>query len=193
MARLASALCLLVLLVVCPSSGAAQWGRHFSIAVGPSVGIDGTPPDIGAHFRVAGALAPGPRTLNLLADTYATWLAPGTREDFYPDGSLFVRDQENQFGIGVSGMLNFAARSSVAPYLLVGAVTRWSDANRRFEVRDLSGNPTQQGSISENKQQFDILLGLGTAITWGSRRLLLEARLYGGMAITMPITVGLTL
>jgi hypothetical protein len=184
---------LLTLVLLIPSPLAAQWGRHFSIAAGPSIGIDGTPPDAGAHVHVAGALAPGPRTLNLLADTYVTWLAPGTREDFFPDGSLFVRDQENQFGIGVSGMLNFAARSSVSPYLLVGAVARWSDANRQFEVRDLSGQPSQQGRISETEQAFDILLGLGTAISWGNRRLLLEARLYGGMAINMPIIIGLTL
>ncbi|HEY3012988.1 MAG TPA: hypothetical protein VGJ36_09590 [Gemmatimonadales bacterium] len=118
----------------------------------PNHRVDGTPPDAGAHFRVAAALAAGPRALNLLADTYVTWMAPGTREEFFPD-----------------------------------------DVNRRFEVRDLSGQPSEQGRVSETEHQFDILLGLGTAISWSTRRLLLEARLYGGMAINMPITIGLSL
>jgi hypothetical protein len=193
MTRRVFSFCLFSVFALLPGPAAAQWGRRFTVAAGPSVGIDGTPPDIGAHFRISGALAPSPRPLNLLADGYITWMAPGTREDFSPDESFFVRDQENQFGIGVSGMLNFAPRSSVAPYLLVGLVTRWSDVNRRFEVRDLSGQPIEQGRISETEHQFDILLGLGTAISWGTRRVLLEARLYGGMAINMPITIGLTL
>jgi hypothetical protein len=187
-------LSLFALVVLIPGSATAQWGRHFTAAVGPSVGIDGTPPHVGVHVRISGALAPGPRVLNLLADGYVTWMAPGTREDVFFDGSsFFIRDQENQVGLGVNGMVNFSPRGSVSPYLLVGAVTRWSDANRRFELRDASGQITDQSRISQTEHQFDILLGLGTAFSWGARRLLLEARLYGGMAINMPITIGLTL
>jgi hypothetical protein len=192
MTRRVFSLCLASAVFI-PGPAAAQWGRHFSLAAGPSVGIDGTPPDVGAHLRLSGALASGPRTLNLLADGYVTWMAPGTRETVFTDGSFLMRDQENQFGLGVTGMVNFSPRSSVSPYVLVGAVTRWSDADRRFELRDSSGQIVDQGRISDTEHQFDILLGLGTAFSWGARRLLLEARVYGGMAITMPITIGLTL
>jgi hypothetical protein len=63
-------------------------------------------------------------------------------------------------------MVNLDPEGSVSPYLLVGVLTRWSDVS---------------------------LLGLGTGISWGNRRLLLEARLYGGTAINMPITIGFSL
>jgi hypothetical protein len=185
---------LLTLAIVFPDSTSAQWGRRFSVATGPAIGIDDTPPNAGVHLRASAAVAPGPRTLNLLADGYVTWLAPATVERggvFEPPFS--VRERETQAGIGLSGLLSFLPRSSVCPYLLVGAVSRWSDANARLTVRDDSGQVISQISQDQTEHQFDILLGLGTAIRWGARRLLLEARLYGGTAITMPITIGLTL
>lgn len=192
MVRPVCSLGLLSLLALVPNSARAQWGRHFSIAAGPSIGIDGTPPDAGVHVHVAGALAPGPRALNLLADGYFTWMAPGTNQGFF-FGSTFVdRHQENQFGIGLSGIWNILPRSSVCPYLLVGVVSRWSDVSQQFVIRDESGQLVDQSSFSGTEHQFDLLLGLGAAMRWGSRRLLLEGRLYGGSAINMPITLGLT-
>jgi len=193
MMRCVPPLSLLTIAFVIPSSTSAQWGRHFAVAAGPAIAVDDTPPYAGVHFRTSAALSPGPRTLNLLADAYITWMAPGTLEQPVTGGSFAVRDQETQLGVGLSGLLSFLRRGSVSPYLLVGGVYRWSDANRRLEARDDSGQVIDQVELSQNEDQFDILLGLGTAIHWGNRRLLLEARLYGGMAINMPITIGLSL
>jgi hypothetical protein len=79
----------------------------------------------------------------------------------------------------------------VSPYLLVGAVYRWSHASRRVWVQDAFGQVTRFNS-ELNEDQFDILFGLGTAIRLGTRRLLLEARVYGGTAVYLPVTLGLT-
>ena len=194
MSRRVVSLLLSAIIIVLPGSLVAQWGRRFSVAAGPVVAISDTPPHAGVHLRAAGALAPGPRTLNLLADGYVTWLAPGSvelRRVFEPP--FDIRERETQVGIGLSGLLNFLPQGSVSPYLLVGAVSRWSDASVRLTLRDDSGQVINQISQDMTEHQFDILLGLGTAIRWGGRRLLLEARLYGGTAINLPITVGLTL
>jgi hypothetical protein len=49
--------------------------------------------------------------------------------------------------------------------------------------------------ISSNirASQFDLLLGLGTAIQSGRRQLLVELRAYGGTVIYLPLTFGVTL
>ena len=180
--------------VLAPDYALAQWGRQFSIAAGPTIGIDKTPPDAGGHAHVAAAFDPDPRTLNLVADAYFSWMGPGTGEFVFPDGSsFFTREQEKQFGLALSGMLNFAPQKPVSPYLLLGVVSRFSDARADFKDRDPSGRIIDQWGYSQTDYQLDLLLGLGTAIKWGSRRLLLEARLYGGTAINVPLTIGLTL
>ena len=185
-------LLLIVIATLTPGSALAQWGRRFTVAAGPAIGVDGTPPNSGAHLRTSAALSPGPRTLNLLADAYVTWLAPATSVDIFPGvGPVSTRDQETQVGAGLSALFSFFHQRSVSPYLLAGAVYRWSDASHRVEARDPLGQVIRfEADVQED--QFDILLGLGTAINWGTRRLLLEARVYGGTTIYLPLTLGLT-
>jgi hypothetical protein len=185
-------LLLLVIATLIPDSALAQWGRRFTVAAGPAIGVDGTPPNAGAHLRTSAALSPTPRTLNLLADAYITWLAPATTVDIFPGvGPVSTRDQETQVGAGLSALFTFFRQQTVSPYLLAGAVYRWSDASRWVEARDPLGQPISFES-EVNEDQLDILFGLGTAISWGSRRLLLEARVYGGTAIYLPLTLGFT-
>ena len=94
MMRRVFSLALLFAPMLGPDCAVAQWGRQFSIAVGPTFGIDDTPPNAGAHAHIAAALDPDPRTLNLVGDAYASWLAPGTGEFVFPDGSsIFSRER----------------------------------------------------------------------------------------------------
>jgi hypothetical protein len=171
---------------------AAQWGRHFSAAVGPAIVVDDAPPHAGATARAAGSLWPGPRTMNLLADGYLTWLAPGSEDFTFIDGSFNQRLREIQFGVGLSALIAVSPERSVSPYLLAGGVYRRSDISGETTIRDQSGQVTQQVELDQTQDQVDILLGLGTAIRAGARRILLEVRAYGGTTIYLPITVGLT-
>lgn len=183
---------LLLTATLTPGSASAQWGQRFTVAAGPAIGVDGTPPNAGAHLRASGALSRGPQTLNLLADAYVTWLAPATSVDIFPGvGPVSTRNQETQVGAGLSALFSFFHQRTVSPYLLAGAVYRWSDASHRVEARNALGQLIRFDA-EVNEDQFDILFGLGTAIMWGTRRLLLEARVYGGTAIYLPLTVGLT-
>lgn len=188
--RLAGVLLLAVATLI-PNPASAQWGRRFTIAAGPAIGVDGTPPDAGVHFRSSVALDPGPRTLNLLADGYVTWLAPGSTTFTDPGGSIEFRDKETQIGIGLSGLVTLLRDRTVSPYFLIGGVYRWSDAEQRIVLRDAAGQVVDQDTLELNEDQFDVLLGAGTAVRWGTRRVLLEARLYGGTVIYLPITLGL--
>lgn len=174
-----------------PSSTSAQWGSRFTIAAGPAIGIDGTPPDIGLHLRASAALDRGPRTLNLLADAYVTRLLPGGETFTDPGGSIEFRSQETQIGIGLSGLLTLRRDRAISPYVLVGGVYRRSDHGERVIVRDPSG-PVEEISEDFSHNQLDILFGAGAAFRSGTRRILLEARVYGGTALYLPITVGLT-
>lgn len=185
------AVLLLLLTTLVPSSASSQWGRRFTVAAGPAIGVDGTPPSGGAHLRTSAALSASPRTVNFLVDAYVTLLA-GTAVDIFPGlGEVSTRDQETQIGGGASALFGFLHQRSVSPYLLVGAVYRWSDASRRVEARNALGEVTTFNS-DVNEDQIDILFGLGTALRWGTRRLLLEARVYGGTAIYLPLTFGVT-
>jgi hypothetical protein len=184
---------LLFFLLLIPTPTFAQWGRRFAIAAGPAIAVEDTPPNAGVHFRTSAAFSPGPRTVNLLADAYVTWLAPATEVETFPGlGPVSSREQETQIGVGLSALFSFLREGSVSPYFLAGAVYRWSDASSRVEVDDGTGQITTFRS-SLNEDQFDILLGLGAAFRWGTRRVLLEARAYGGTTIYLPITLGLTL
>ena len=186
-------LLLLVIATLIPGSALAQWGRRFTVAAGPAIGVDGTPPNAGAHLRTSAALSPEPRTLNLLADAYVTWLAPATTVDFFPGvGRVSTRDQETQLGGGLSAVITFFRQQAVSPYLLVGGVYRWSDASHRVEARDPLGQVIRFEADAQ-EDQFDILFGLGTAIRSGTRRLVVEARVCGGTTIYLPLTLGLTL
>jgi hypothetical protein len=188
----APAVLLFAVAALIPDNASAQWGRRFTIATGPAIGIDGTPPDAGVHFRSSVALDKGPRTLTLLADAYVTRLVPASETLTFTDGSIEFRDEETQIGIGLSGLVTLLRDRAVSPYSLVGAVYRRSDASERAVLRDAAGQITDQATLELTENQFDILLGLGTAIRSGSRRILIEARLYGGTVIYLPITVGLT-
>jgi hypothetical protein len=192
MALRVPAVLLLTVATLIPSSTSAQWGRRFTIAAGPAIGIDGTPPNAGVHGRLAVAIHPGPRTLNLLADVYVTGLLPGSETRTFTDGSIEVRDKETQMGIGLSGLVTLLRERAVSPYFLVGAVYRRSDADGRVVLRDAAGQIIDQVTLDLTENQFDILLGVGSAIQSGSRRVLIDARLYGGTAIYLPITLGLT-
>jgi hypothetical protein len=112
--------------------------------------------------------------------------------DIFPGlGIVTTRDQETQVGVGLNALFSFLHQNSVSPYLLVGAVYRWSHASRRAEALDAAGQViTFEAELNEG--QFDSVFGLGTGIRWGTRRLLLEARAYGGTVIYLPLTIGLT-
>jgi hypothetical protein len=183
---------LLTAAIIIPSSMSAQWGRHFAIAAGPAIGVDDTPPDGGPHIRLSVAADPGPRTLNLLADLYVTRLVPGGETFTSTNGSLEFRNDETQIGIGLSGLITLLKDRTVSPYLLVGGVYRWSDANGRVVLLDAAGQVVTEDSVGLTADQFDTLFGAGTAIRWGSRHFLAEIRAYGGTIIYLPITVGLT-
>jgi hypothetical protein len=170
----------------------AQWGRQFSVAAGPAVVVKDSPPHAGATVRAAATLWRGPRTLNFQADAYGTWLAPGSEELAFTGAPIEGR-REIQLGVGLSALVALAAERTVSPYLLAGGVYRWSDVNGSAGLRDPSGQVTDWVEIDLTQDQFDILLGLGTAIRAGTRRVLLEIRAYGGATIYLPITVGLTL
>jgi hypothetical protein len=177
--------------LVMPGSSSAQWGGRFTIAAGPAIGIDGTPPDVGLHLRASGALDPGPRTLNLLADAYVTRLLPGSETLTDPSGSIEFRSQETQIGVGLSGLLTLRRDHPVSPYVLLGGVYRRSDHGERVIVRDPSG-AVDERSRDFSHNQLDVLFGAGTAFRSGTRRILIEARLYGGTALYLPVTLGLT-
>lgn len=171
----------------------AQNEERFTLAAGPVVAVDDSPPSVGAHLRGAVWGWPGPRPVNLQLDAYLTWLAPGTTETVpLMDGSLELRQRETQLGIGASGVFTAWQANRVAPYVLIGAVVRWSDAGTRFGTRTPAGDLVDTVTVDFTETQGDILLGAGVAIRNGTRRLLLEARLYGGTAIVLPVTIGLT-
>ena len=175
-----------------PGSSSAQWGRRFTIAAGPAVGIDGTPPDAGLHLRTSAALHRGPGALNLLMDAYITRLLPASETFTDPGGSIEFRSQETQIGVGLSGLLTILRDHPISPYFLLGGVYRLSDHGERVIVRDAGGVPIDNLSEDFSQDQLDILLGAGGAFRWGTRRILLELRVYGGTAIYLPITFGLT-
>jgi hypothetical protein len=170
----------------------AQWGQRFSVAAGPAIVVDNAPPHAGASVRAAASLGPGPRTLNLLADAYLTWLASGSEEFTFTNGSVVNRLRETQVGVGLSGLVAFSTRRAVSPYLLAGGVYRLSDIAGSSTVHDEFGQVVEQAEIDQTEDQVDILLGLGAAVRTGTRRVLVEARLYGGTTIYLPLTIGLT-
>lgn len=180
----------LATLIANPAS--AQWGQRFTVAAGPSIGIDDIPPDIGVHVRASVAATPRPRTFNVIADGYLTWLAPGTKTFTSPLGSVEFRNKETQIGVGLSGLVTFARRQPVSPYLLLGGVYRRSDASQRAVRRDPDGQVVEEAAAELKANDLDILVGLGAAFRWGSRRLLVEARGYGGSVVYLPVTLGLT-
>ena len=104
-----------------PSSSSTQWGRRFTVAIGPAAGIDGTPPNLGVHLPTSAVLDRGPRTLNLLADAYITRLLPGSQTFTDPSGSIEFRSQETQIGVGLSGLLSVLRGPSGLALLLA----RW--------------------------------------------------------------------
>lgn len=175
-----------------PSSSPAQWGRRFTIAAGPAMGIDGTPPDAGVHLRTSAALHRGPRTLNLLADAYVTRLLPASETFTDLSGSIEFRSQETQIGVGLSGLLTLLRDHAVSLYFLLGGVYRNSYHGEQVIVRDPAGGPIEDLSQDLSQDQLDILFGAGAAFRWGTRRILLEARVYGGTAVYLPLTFGLT-
>lgn len=183
---------LLALATAIANPASAQWGQRFTVAAGPAIGIDDMPPDIGVHFRASVAATPRPSTFNVIADGYLTWLAPGTKTFNSPLGSLEFRNQETQIGIGLSGLVTFAQRQSLSPYLLVGGVYRRTDATTRVVERDPAGQVVDQAAADLERNDLDILVGLGAALRWGSRRVLVEARAYGGTVVYLPLTLGLT-
>jgi hypothetical protein len=157
---------------------AAQWGRHFSAAVGPAIVVDDAPPHAGATARAAGSLWPGPRTLNLLADGYLTWLAPGSEDFTFIDGSFNQRLREIQFGVDLSALVALSPEHSVSPYLLAGGVYRGSDIRGETTIRDQSGQVHPAGragskpkirstSCSASAPQFEPELD---AFSWRSAR-----------------------
>ena len=170
----------------------AQWGRRFSLSAGPAIVVDEAPPHAGIHLRGAAALLPGVRTVNLLADSYLTWLFPDSERLTFFDGSFEQRLRELQLGLGLSAFLALSAQAGFSPYLLAGGVYRWSDVAGENTIRDPAGQITNQAELDQTEDQLDILVGLGFAIRSGTRRVLIEARAYGGTTIYIPVTVGLT-
>jgi hypothetical protein len=192
MARGVGSLPLLLLLVSALHQPAvAQWGQRFSLAAGPAIVVQDAPPYAGVHVRAAAALLRRVRTFNLLADGYLTWLAPGTEQLIFTIGSVDRRARETQFGFGLSGLLTLPEDHGLAPYLLAGAVYRRSDATSEVTIREDTGQ-IFEFDVDETDDQLDLLLGLGVAIRAGARRVLVEARAYGGTTIHLPITVGMT-
>lgn len=180
----------LALILMAPLPLAAQEAQHFVLAAGPAFAIDDAPPDAGAHVRGSLLFGSMPRTLNLVADAYVTWLAPGTQRFVGFEGPVDVRRQETQVGLGLNGMISLLPSRAVSPYFLVGGVVRWSHLNGRVTVQ----NPElfEEADASVTRTQADILLGVGAAVRRGGHRLLFEARLYGGSVIYAPLTVGFT-
>jgi hypothetical protein len=144
------------------------------------------------HLRISAALHRGPRTLNLLADGYVTRLLPASETFRDLSGSIEFRSQETQIGVGLSGLLTLLRNRAVSPYMLLGGVYRYSDHGEQVIVRDPAGGPIDDLSQDFSQDQLDILFGAGAAFLWGTRRILLEARVYGGTAIYLPVTLGLT-
>ena len=184
----------LLILSAClmPSSISAQWGRRFTIAAGPALSVDHTPPNAGVHLRSSVVIHPGPRTLNLLVDGYVTRLLPGSKTFADLSGSLELRREETQIGRGLGGLLTFLSQRRVSPFLLLGGVYRHTDGEQRAMLRDAAGQTVDDFTSDVSANQLDILVGAGFAFRWGTRRLLLEARAYGGMARYVPVTLGLS-
>jgi hypothetical protein len=156
------------------SAQATLASQRYTLALGPAVVLDHAPPSTGVHARASATAWTGPRPFNLVADVYATRL--------FPAGGA-VRLAETQVGLGVSGQATILPRSAVSPYLLLGAVLRHTSATATFEG----------AAAKDTALQPDILLGGGlSARAGGGRRVSLEARLYGGTTIYMPVTLGLT-
>jgi hypothetical protein len=193
--------CALALLVVAPLAAATSSvlqaqsveppapARRFTLAAGPTFALESGPPNLGGHLRGSMALGTIPRPLNLVADAYVSYLPFGSTT--LPEaGPGSFETNELQIGTGLSGVLTLFPSRSVAPYLLVGGVVRWSSVESSFTPAP--GNATRAERVSGDATQGDILLGLGTHIRHGGRLVSIEARIYGGSAINMPVTVGIS-